>query len=80
MKTIEQRKKSRQAAINKQLGDENLEKEQYEETFDKEATLKELKQQKEELSKLSKQADNKDEALLQQINEVQAKIWRLEKK
>lgn len=77
MSNLKTKIEDRNRAMRKAMGDEDLEKKSYNKTFDSAASLTELKKKRDELSKEWKKT--KENSLLNKINELNAKISKLEK-
>lgn len=75
MANLKDKVKEREARMKKAMGDEDLEKKEYEEAFEAEVTLDELKARKKEIAK--EYADTKDEALIEELKEIEKKIMKL---
>lgn len=77
MSNLKTKIEERNRAMRKAMGDEDLEKKSYDKSFDSAASLTELKKKRDELSKEWKKT--KENSLLNKINELNAKISKLEK-
>jgi hypothetical protein len=77
MSNLKTKLADRNRAMRKAMGDEDLEKKSYNKSFDSAASVTELKKKRDELSKEWKKT--KENSLLNKINELNAKISKLEK-
>lgn len=77
MANLKDKIKEREARMKKAMGDEDLEKKEYESEFDNAVTLDELKARKKEIAK--EYAKSKDDSLIEELKEIEKKIMKLEK-
>lgn len=78
MANLKEKAKNRVARIEKAIGDEDLEKKEYEAEFDKQVSLDDLKARKKEIAK--EYAKSKDDSLIEELKEIEKKIMKLEGK
>jgi len=78
MANLKDKIKDREARMKKAMGDEDLEKKEYEAEFDSAVTLDELKAKKKQIMKEYAKTD--DDSLIEELKQIEKKIMELEKK